>query len=241
MTDIMNLSELKRDIRKCGTQERALANARFFKTGKGEYGEGDRFLGLTMGEQRKLAKEYRYIEYSDIEALLKSLWHEERMIGLLILVLRYEKANDMSGKREVFDFYVAHRAAVNNWDLVDVTTPNIVGDFLSHRKDRKILSVWARSKNLWERRMAILATARFIRNGDFRDTLSMATIFIYDAHDLIHKAAGWMLREVGKRDDATLVRFLEEYADRMPRTMLRYAIEKFPPKKRQYFLKKVSH
>ena len=237
----MNLSELKQDIRKCGTKERARASARFFKTGEGEYGEGDKFLGLTMGEQRKLAKAYRHLAYSDIEQLLKSVWHEERMIALLILVFRYEKAMELLEQREIFDFYVAHRAAVSNWDLVDVTTPNIVGDFLSHRKDRKILFVWARSKNLWERRMAILATFRFIRNGDFRDTLFLATIFIHDAHDLMHKATGWMLREVGKRDEMALVRFLEQYATQMPRTMLRYAIEKFSLEKRQYFLKKVSH
>ena len=195
-------------------------SARFFKTGKGEYGEGDKFLGLTMGEQRKLAKTYQHLAYSDIERLLKSVWHEERMIALLILVFRYEKAMELLEQREIFDFYVAHRAAVSNWDLVDVTTPNIVGDFLSHRKDRKILFVWARSKNLWERRMAILATFRFIRNGDFRDTLFLATIFIHDAHDLMHKATGWMLREVGKRDEIALVRFLEQYATQMPRTML---------------------
>ena len=237
----MKLSELKRDIRKCGTKERARVSARFFKTGKGEYGEGDKFLGLTMGEQRKLAKTYQHLAYSDIERLLKSVWHEERMIALLILVFRYEKAMELLEQREIFDFYVAHRAAVSNWDLVDVTTPNIVGDFLSHRKDRKILFVWARSKNLWERRMAILATFRFIRNGDFRDTLFLATIFIHDAHDLMHKATGWMLREVGKRDEMALVRFLEQYATQMPRTMLRYAIEKFSLEKRQYFLKKVSH
>ena len=237
----MNLSGLKQDIRKCGTKERARASAWFFKTGKGEYGEGDKFLGLTMGEQRKLAKVYRHLAYSDIEQLLKSVWHEERMIGLLMLVLRYENAKSETEKRAVFDFYIAHRAAVNNWDLVDVTTPNIVGDFLLHKKDRKLLSVWAHSENLWERRMAMLATARFIREGDFRDALSVAAIFLCDTHDLIHKATGWMLREVGKRDEAMLVRFLEQYATQMPRTMLRYAIEKFPPKKRQYFLKKTSH
>lgn len=141
-------------------------------------------------------------------------------------------------RREVFDFYITHRSAVNNWDLVDATTPNIVGDFLSYGKDRKILFAWAHSENLWERRMAILATFRFIRNGDFRDTFSLATIFIHDVHDLMHKATGWMLREVGKRDETALTRFLEQYADRMPRMMLRYSIEKFPPKKRQYFLKK---
>ena len=234
----MKLSKLRRDIRKCGTKDRASVNARFFKTGKGEYGEGDRFLGLTMGEQRNLAKRYRDIEYPDIEKLLKSSWHEERMIGLLVLVLRYEMAKDESEKREIFEFYVSHRAAVNNWDLVDVTTPNIVGDFLLHKKDRKLLYAWACSENLWERRMAMLATFRFIREGDFRDTLSMAIILLRDAHDLIHKATGWMLREVGKRDESALVRFLERYAAKMPRTMLRYAIEKFPPERRQRFLKK---
>lgn len=232
----MNLQSLKKDIRVRGTAARARVSLRFFKTGKGEYGEGDRFLGLTMGEQRKLAKAYRHLEYSDIEQLLKSMWHEERMIGLLLLVLRYERAKTLAEKREVFDFYIAHRAAANNWDLVDVTTPNIVGDFLSHKKDRKLLSVWARSENLWERRMAIIATLACIRNGDFGTTLEIATRFLDDTHDLIHKATGWMLRETGKKNTAVLVSFLEKYAPRMPRTMLRSAIEKFPPEERRRFL-----
>lgn len=236
----MSFQDLKKDIRKNASKERARASARFFKTGKGEYGEGDRFLGLTMGEVRKLSKQYRNLDFSHVVKLLESSWHEERMIGLLILVLRYEEAKSVPEKRTVFDFYIAHREAVNSWDLVDATTPNIVGDFLSQQKNRDILYRFARSKNLWERRMAILATYRFVRSGDFHDTVSLATLLLRDTHDLIHKATGWMLREIGKRDELTLIRFLEQYATEMPRTMLRYALEKFSPERRQYFLKKKS-
>lgn len=232
----MNLQSLKRDIRVRGTAARARVSLRFFKTGKGEYGEGDRFLGLTMGEQREIAKRYRDLDSSALEKLLGSLWHEERMIGLLILVFRYERAKTLAEKREVFDFYIAHRSAANNWDLVDVTTPNIVGDFLSGRNDRGMLFRFARSNNLWERRMAIIATLACIRNGDFGTTLEIATRFLDDTHDLIHKATGWMLRETGKKNTAVLVSFLEKYAPRMPRTMLRSAIEKFPPEERRRFL-----
>jgi 3-methyladenine DNA glycosylase AlkD len=232
----MKYSELLRDVKRYSMKDRARSNAWFFKTGKGEYGEGDRFRGLTMGEERKLAKMYRDLDFSDIEKLLESPWHEERMIGLLILVLRYETTKDDSVKEKVFDFYVAHRSAVNNWDLVDVTTPNIVGDFLSRRKDRSMLYKWARSKNLWERRMAMLATFRFIRSGDFADTIALSEMFLRDMEDLIHKAVGWMLREIGKRDVSALTLFLDRHAAYMPRTMLRYAIERFSPDKRRYFL-----
>ena len=232
----MNLQSLKKDIRVRGTAARARVSLRFFKTGKGEYGEGDRFLGLTMGEQREIAKRYRDLDSSALEKLLGSLWHEERMIGLLILVFRYERAKTFAEKREVFDFYIAHRSAANNWDLVDVTTPNIVGDFLSGRNDLGMLFRFARSNNLWERRMAIIATLACIRNGDFGTTLEIATRFLDDTHDLIHKATGWMLRETGKKNTAVLVSFLEKYAPRMPRTMLRSAIEKFPPEERRRFL-----
>lgn len=232
----MNSSELLREVKRLSTKERAWASARFFKTGKGEYGEGDRFRGLTMGEQRKLAKIYRNLDFSGVEKLLESPWHEERMIGLLILVLRYETAKDDAVKKKTFDFYVAHRSAINNWDLVDVTTPNIVGDFLLRRKDRAILYEWAQSRSLWERRMAILATYRFIRSGDVADTIAFSEMLLCDTEDLIHKAVGWMLREVGKRDKTVLVRFLERYAVRMPRTMLRYAIEKFGNDERKRFL-----
>lgn len=234
----MSLFLLKKEIRKYAKKDRALMSARFFKTGKGDYGEGDRFLGLTMGEQRKISKMFQDLGFSDVSKLLESSWHEERMIGLLILILHYESNESRSDKREIFDFYLSHRSSVNNWDLVDVTTPNIVGDFLSDEKDRNILYTFAVSKNFWERRMAMLATFSFIRNCDFFDTLAIAEILLSDSHDLIHKAVGWMLREVGKRDVKTLVGFLEKHSSNMPRTMLRYAVEKFSPEERTRFLER---
>jgi 3-methyladenine DNA glycosylase AlkD len=232
----MTLSSIIKEIRTYTKKERALANAWYFKTGKGEYGEGDRFLGLTMREQRLIAKKYRVLDFPDIAKLLGSEWHEERMIGLLILVLQYEKARGETEKRKVLDFYVAHRRAVNNWDLVDVTTPNVIGDFLSEKKDRTLLYQFARSNNLWERRMAILGTFRLIRNGNFPDAFAISELLIGDTHDLIHKAVGWMLREIGKKDKKALVSFLKTHASRMPRIMLRSAIERFLPEERMRFL-----
>lgn len=229
-------SRLLRDIAACARDDRAIASARFFKTGPGQYGEGDRFRGLTMGDQRRIAKSYRDLGFPDIERLLESPWHEDRMIGLLITVLRYERAENDTERRRVFDFFVEHRSSVNNWDLVDVTTPNIIGDFLLRTKKKRLLHRFARSKNLWERRMAIIATFPCIRNGDFTDTLSLVETLLHDSHDLLHKATGWMLREIGKRDRKTLIRFLETHASRMPRTMLRYAIEKLPRSERHHFL-----
>jgi len=231
--------KLKKEIEKYSKKDRAKSNEWFFKTGKGEYGEGDKFLGLTMGEQRAMAKKYKEISFSQIKKLLDSKFHEERMIGLLILVYRYEdKSSTEKDKREIYDFYIKNRRAINNWDLVDVTTPNIIGDHLSKKKNRKILYKFAKSKNLWEKRVAILATYKFIREGDFKDTLKISEVLLRDKHDLIHKAVGWMLREVGKQDVEILEKFLDKYVTKMPRTMLRYAIEKFSKEKYRYYLKK---
>ena len=223
-----------------GSAERAQNCARFFKTGPGQYGEGDCFLGLSMPELRKVAKKFQELVFSDIETLLESRWHEERMAGLLILVLQYQKTNDVQRKQEIFDFYLNHRAAINNWDLVDVTTPHIVGTHLLSRPkaERAFLYDFARSGNMWERRIAILATFPFIRAGKHADTLDIAEILLDDTEDLIHKAIGWMLREVGKQDEKKLKKFLEKHIRRMPRTTLRYAIEKFSEKERKAWLKK---
>lgn len=206
----------------------------FFKTGKGEYGEGDRFLGLAVGDMRKIAKKHRDFPFDDIEKLLTSKWHEERFTGLIILVNRFGKA-DVKGKGEVYRFYLKNIKAVNNWDLVDTTTPQIIGEYLAERP-RDILFRFAKSRNLWKRRIAILATFAFIRRGDFDDTLRIADILLDDKHDLIHKAVGWMLREVGNRSAVAEERFLKPRYKKMPRTMLRYAIEKFPEEKRKAYL-----
>lgn len=223
-----------------GSPEKAKASLRFFKCGKGEYGEGDRFLGVTVPEQRMIAKECRDLSFPEIEKLLDSPYHEARFTGLLILTYAYEGAAEKK-RKEIFDFYLSHRAAVNNWDLVDVTAPKIVGAYLSEKESgRMVLYRFAKSENLWERRIAIVSALALIRNGDFSDMLAIAELLLGDPHDLIHKATGWMLREVGKRDKLVLKRFLDAHAGIMPRTMLRYAIERFPEQERKYYLSKKS-
>lgn len=212
--------------------------ARFFKCGKGEYGEGDLFLGITVPQQRKLAKKYQSLPLSEMTALIGNKYHEARLTGLLILVYAFEKA-DAKKQKEIYRFYLAHSDRINNWDLIDVTAPNIVGMYLwENPKERKILYRLVRSKNMWERRMVILATFAFLRRGDFRDTLKISEGLLSDKEDLIHKSVGWMLREVGKRDKNALKFFLAKHLSRMPRTTLRYAIEHFPETQRKRYLKK---
>lgn len=231
----MKYLKLKKEIDKLKNQKIAKDLLWFFKTGKGEYGEGDKFLGIKMGPQRELAKKYKDLNFDDIHALLRSGYHEERMIGLLILTYKYDKS-DVNTKEKIYKFYIKNWRAINNWDLVDVTTPKIVGDFLLNH-DRSVLYDFAKSKNLWKKRIAILATATFISRGQFADTLKISEILLEDHHDLIHKAVGWMLREIGKKDLQVEENFLKKYYKKMPRTMLRYAIEKFPEVKRQSYLK----
>ena len=228
------LQQLKKDLRAAASPEKAKLLEGFFKTGKGEYGEGDRFLGVVVPDTRKLAKRYADLSYADIKKLLASTWHEERFAGLIILVNRFAKA-DEKGRGEVYRFYLKNLKAVNNWDLVDTTTPQVVGEYLVDRP-RDILYKFARSRDLWKRRIAILATFAFIKRDDHEDALAIADILLEDRHDLIHKAVGWMLREVGKKSVATEEKFLKTRYKKMPRTMLRYAIEKFPEKKRKAYL-----
>ena len=213
----------------------------FFKTGKGQYGEGDIFLGIVVPEQRKIAKEFSDITLEDIQELLSSKIHEKRMIGLFILIKKYEKAcktQDEKTKKEIFELYLfnAKKNNINNWDLVDLSAPNIPGNYLLDKK-RDILYSLVKSQNLWERRIAILATFAFIRAKDFEDTLKISEILLNDSHDLMHKSVGWMLREVGKRDVLVLEKFLKKHYKNMPRTMLRYSIEKFDKSKRDKYLK----
>jgi 3-methyladenine DNA glycosylase AlkD len=211
----------------------------FFKTGAREYGEGDRFRGIRVPVIRKLAKEYQGLTLTECQKLLRSAYHEDRLLALLILVRAYERGDD-AVKRRVHNLYLKNARFINNWDLVDTSAPLIVGGFLWD-KDRAALYRLARSRNLWQRRMAIMATFHFIKRGDFIDTLRIAVILLQDREDLIHKAVGWMLREVGKRDRQAEERFLNKHGNRMPRVMLRYAIEKFPePKRRRYLKGEVS-
>ena len=229
------LEQLKKDIKKKSHPKKAKIMQRFFKTGKGQYGEGDIFLGLTVPEQRQIAKKYSQISLPKIQQLLKSKIHEHRLVALLILVQKYQNSNG-DDKARIFNFYLKNTKYVNNWDLVDLTAPNIVGDFLFEEK-RKILYDLAESKSLWEKRISIIATFYFIKQEDLKDTLRISRILLSDKHDLIHKAMGWMLREVGKKDQKVLENFLKKYYNQLPRTTLRYAIERFEEKKRKRYLK----
>lgn len=234
----MSLARLKTELKSLANPAKARVLQGFFKTGKGEYGEGDVFLGITVPRQRVLAKKYAAeLSANDLEKLLKSKLHEERLVAILILVAKFQKGEE-NEKGEVFRFYLKHTRKINNWDLVDLSAPNIVGEYLL-KKDRKTLYQLAESHNLWEKRIAILSTFAFIKRGESRDALAISKILLNDSHDLIHKAAGWMLRETGKRcGQKTLTGFLDKHTTRMPRTMLRYAIERLPEKTRKNYLKR---
>lgn len=208
---------------------------RYFRTGPGEYGEGDRFLGIRVPVLRRLVREYRGVPVGQVAELLRSPWHEARLLALLLLVDAYARG-DADAREAIYRLYLDSTAHVDNWDLVDSSAPHVVGAHLENR-DRGVLDELARSESLWERRIAILATLHFIRRGDFATTLHVAELLLHDPHDLIHKAVGWMLREVGNRDRAAEEVFLRRHCRTMPRTMLRYAIEKFPPALRRAYLR----
>jgi 3-methyladenine DNA glycosylase AlkD len=231
----MSLIQLKKELRAVATKERAKTNAWFFKSGSGQYGEGDIFIGVTVPDTRKIIKKHTSLSIKDIDVLLKSKIHEERLSAILLLIEKYENATGQQ-KKDIYTFYLAHATYVNNWDLVDASAAPIVGDYLQLR-NRKILEKLARSKNLWEKRIAIVATFAFIKEGEYEWTFKISSLLLTDTHDLIHKACGWMLREVGKRvSEEKLCEFLDLYASHMPRTMLRYAIERFSPAKRKQYL-----
>jgi len=222
-------------LRALASPELVALQQRFFKTGPGQYGEGDVFLGIKVPPVRALAKRHHDVELDTITTLLHSKYHEERLFALLLLMQFYERASDKD-RIAAFDLYLGNTSHINNWDLVDVSSPHIVGRHLADRP-RKVLHRMARSSSLWERRIAIISTFYFIRNNDFDDTLSIAKTLLHDEQDLMHKAVGWMLREVGKRDLEAEETFLLQHYQDMPRTMLRYAIERFPEQRRQQYLK----
>jgi 3-methyladenine DNA glycosylase AlkD len=228
------LAAVRRDIRKVATARRAASNTWFFKTGPGEYGEGDRFLGVGLSDLRKIVRAHQDLPLRDVARLLKSPWHEERLLALLLLVRQYGRGDERV-RNAIHRVYVGSFRFVNNWDLVDCSAAQILGAHLEPG-DRRSLRRLARSPSLFERRIAMIATYHYIRQGDFQDALSIAGILVNDDHDLIHKAVGWMLREIGKRDRAAEERFLRKHARSMPRTMLRYAIEKFPERLRRRYL-----
>jgi 3-methyladenine DNA glycosylase AlkD len=226
--------KIQKRLRQFASREKARVLQGFFKTGPGEYGEGDIFLGVVVPDIRRVAKEFQDTPVGEIKKILASRYHEERLLALLMLVREFAKGDEALKKR-IYGLYLRNTRYINNWDLVDLSAPNIVGTYLLD-KSRKPLYAFARSKDLWKRRIAILSTAAFIRQNDFDDTLRISESLLKDDHDLLHKAAGWMLREVGKRSLPREEEFLRKHYKNMPRTMLRYAIERFPEFKRQKYL-----
>ncbi|TRZ81897.1 DNA alkylation repair protein [bacterium] len=230
---------IKKELAVCSSKERARALSWFFKTGKGEYGEGDVFLGVKTPDSKRIAqKYYKDISLKEIQILLSSKIHEYRSIALNMLKRKQEKAN-AKDKEKIVKFYLRNTKYINNWDLVDMSAHYILGHWLiDNPQEKKIIYDFAKSEDLWEKRISIISTFAFIREGQFDDCLKISMILLCDKHDLIHKAVGWMLREVGKKDQKEEKKFLEKYHKIMPRTMLRYAIEKFPEKKRKFYMKK---
>ena len=230
----MNANEISKLLQKMGNKEDAGFLQGFFKTGAGQYGERDIFLGIRVPALRNLAKEYKTLPPEKVLPLLQSPYHEVRLFALILFVNAFAKG-DETIQNKIYDLYVANTRYINNWDLVDISAPKIVGAFLMKRS-RKPLYQLAKSKSLWERRIAVLATFYFIKNKQFADSLKIARILLQDKEDLIHKAVGWMLREIGKRDMECAETFLQKHCRVMPRTMLRYAIERFTPSKRSKYM-----
>ena len=231
----MEFSDLKATLRAIASPDRARVNRSFFKTGPGEYSEGDRFLGIRVPDLRSLVRKADEVSLKDALVLLHSEWHEERLMALLLLERRFERAVDESVQEEIVTCYLANTHWVNNWDLVDISAPNILGVWLLTR-ERTVLGELVLSDNFWERRIAIVSTLTLIRSGDFRDALHLTGKLLRDPEDLMHKACGWMLREIGKKNRTVLIAFLKRHVSAMPRTMLRYAIERFPEQERRAWL-----
>lgn len=234
-TKNITITGVRQALQQYASPDRAKVNQWFFKTGKGEYAEGDRFIGVTVPQIRSVAKRFQNLPLAQILKLLPSKIHEERLLALLILVTQF-KRRDINTQKQIADIYLSNLQYVNNWDLVDSSAHHILGQYLSD-KSRKILYKLARSSRLWDRRVSIITTLHFIKQGDFSDTLKLAEILLKDTEDLMHKAVGWMLREVGKKDQQVLEDFLKLHYQNMPRTMLRYAIERFSQTKRTQYLK----
>lgn len=228
------LKQLQKEMQSLSNPEKAKLLSGFFKTGKGEYGEGDVFLGIVVPVQREVAGRHRGLSLPEIQRLLNSKMHEHRLTALFILIHRYKKADEKQ-KEAIVKLYLANTRNVNNWDLVDLSAPRILGEYLLD-KDRKMLYKMVKSNLLWDRRIAVLATFMFISKNDFKDSLKIAELLLKDRHDLMHKAVGWMLREIGKRNQKAEEDFLKKHYRQMPRTMLRYSIEKFDGKKREFYM-----
>jgi len=221
-------------MRRLADPARAAGSQRYFRTAPGEYGAGDRFMGLDAAQIRRLAREFARLSLPEVEALLESPWHEARLLAVVLLANAYARA-DARAQAGIYRLYLRRTDRINNWDLVDASAPEVVGGHLLERS-RAPLRKLARSQSVWERRIAVVATHHFIRRGDFDDTLRLARLLMDDEHDLIHKAVGWMLREVGKRDEHTLLGFLDRHASELPRTALRYSIERLTPGQRKRYM-----
>ncbi|CAN5479007.1 DNA alkylation repair protein [soil metagenome] len=232
----MTAKDAKKKLKTLASPEAAKLAARFFKTGPGQYSEGDIFIGIKVPVLRTVSREFRAMPLEEIESLLNSPIHEERHLALMILVLQVAKCDDTL-RKAAFDFYLGNTKFINNWDLVDCSAPQVVGGYLLNRP-RKPLIALAKSEGLWERRIAIVSTQEFIRHRQFDETLAISKLLLGDKEDLIHKASGWMLREVGKKDQSVLEAFLDQHGNVMPRTILRYAIEKFSPARRAAYLQR---
>jgi 3-methyladenine DNA glycosylase AlkD len=231
----MTAKEISKRLKKLENKQQAAISRKFFKTGPGEYGEGDIFIGIRVPVLRKLVKDYFELPIKEIQSLLKSPVHEERLLALLLMVRKASGRSD-DIKKSIYELYLKNTRFVNNWDLVDASAEHVVGAYLKD-KNKSVLYRLAESEDLWERRIAIMSTFHYVKHHDFLETLRISKILLFDRHDLIHKATGWMLREIGKRDLQTEENFLKTHYKKMPRTMLRYAIEKFPESKRQRYLK----
>lgn len=234
----MSVEKLRNELLSSSSKEKAQQLSRFFKTGIGEYGEGDKFIGITVPVNRAITRRYLHLSPAQLIPLLQSEIHELRLSALICMVEQYKSRHTSDErKQEIVDTYIANTTHINNWDLVDLSVYNIIGAHLMHR-DRSLLYRWADSTLLWEQRMSIVATMWFIRKGDYTDTMKLAEKLCHHPHDLMQKAVGWMLREVGKRDITLLTQFLDSYYTTLPRTLLRYAIEKFPPHLRRHYMTK---
>jgi len=231
-----SIANLINDLENLGDPEKKEKLQRYFKTDKGEYGEGDIFLGLYVGDQRKIAKKYRYLSLPQVMELLQSKIHEHRLVALLILVEQFKKGNEEK-RKEIVELYLSNTRWINNWDLVDLSAHKILGEYYWD-KPKNVLYQLAESDNLWERRISVISTFAFIRRESYEESLKIAEILVNDKHDLIHKAVGWTLREIGKQDQQKEEEFLMQHYKTMPRTMLRYSIEKFEKEKKQFYMKK---
>ena len=234
----MNAEFILKELHSIADEKDALFLQRFFKTGKGQYGEGDLFLGIRVPDIRNIVKAGKSLSFKDIEVLLDSKYHEARMTGFLFLVQQFKKTKEEEERKAIFDFYLLNAQKANNWDLVDLSCRDIVGAYLLDKEDRSILYKLASSSNLWEQRISIISTWTLIKYQDFTDTLQLSEKLMDHSHDLMHKAIGWMLREVGKKDKEVLIGFLDKHYKVMPRTTLRYAIEHFSSEERNYFMQK---